>query len=161
MYSKTAKSAHYLPRTGSYSTVPFRNGRVDVLPPNAQMQLYGIAQQIADGEVRISTLTKEKEKAEAELHSATGFDRLRAKHMSDYRPADGAHKARIRVTQIDAEIKAEKARLSELRAIASGSRKFSVESLFMKLAEAELPHDVYESLLKEAALIVRLSRGSK
>lgn len=36
MYKATGDAAHYLPRTGSHSTKGARNGRVDVLPPEAQ-----------------------------------------------------------------------------------------------------------------------------
>ena len=39
MYKRTGESAHYLPRRGSYSTVPHRNGRVDVLPPEMQQAI--------------------------------------------------------------------------------------------------------------------------
>lgn len=41
MYTRTAQSTHYLKRTGSYSTVPHANGRVDVLPPGASEPIFG------------------------------------------------------------------------------------------------------------------------
>jgi hypothetical protein len=45
MYATTAKSSHFRPRTGSYSTHGRANGRVDVLPPGAVEAIYGDVQQ--------------------------------------------------------------------------------------------------------------------
>lgn len=41
MYKATTEATHFLPRTGSHSTKGARNGRVDVLPPNAKMSTFG------------------------------------------------------------------------------------------------------------------------
>jgi len=40
MYKRTVSSAHFIARTGSHSTKGHRNGRVDVLPPNAIVPDY-------------------------------------------------------------------------------------------------------------------------
>ena len=66
MYSKTAKSTHYLPRTGSYSTVPKRNGRVDVLPPEAEEQLFG---ELKDRRGRLIEKVKAAQLTLSKLHA--------------------------------------------------------------------------------------------
>lgn len=68
MYRKTAKSSHYLPRTGNYSTVPKRNGRVDVLPPEAEEQVFGnlkerreiLIQKVKSAQLKLTELNAEK-----------------------------------------------------------------------------------------------------
>ena len=80
MYGKTSKSAHYLPRTGSYSTVPHRNGRVDVLPPGASDLTI---EDYEERRERLKKLLAAEQVKMAELNALSASNQMRDLHR-DY-----------------------------------------------------------------------------
>lgn len=158
MYEKTAKSAHYLPRKGSYSTVPHRNGRVDILPPDAQLPLYSIAVQISDGEEQVGALRERKKACEAELHALGRIDLLRDKVGSRGSEKPNIQRLRNEISRLEESMRAKRRWINELKAILSNGQKVSFEDVFVRLARVELPQDIYQAIESKARLIV--SRAS-
>lgn len=161
MYSRTAKARHYLPRTGSYSTVPHRNGRVDVLPPQARDALYSIASQIDAGQSRLQELRAEKAAIQLDLDELRHLDAMRLKVATTERnrapnPRIASLEARIR--ELDSEAKRIRAHVAQLNRLASGGQKMSVEVAFYNVARAELPQDTWEKLNATAEAIARRFR---
>lgn len=158
IYSKTAKSAHYLPRTGSYSTVPHRNGRVDVLPPSAKVELYDAATQISDLSARLDALRLEREHLAARVFSLARVDKWRDRVGS--RGSEGQKLATLTAEgdRIDAERRAIRKRIGALKSLLGGGPSPKLETVFLRLAEAELPGDVFAELHARAAAIVARAR---
>lgn len=156
MYGKTGKSSHYLPRKGSYSTVPHRNGRVDVLPPSATIALYDIAPQIDLLLAQQAALDQQLELLRAEL-TADG----KRFHAARLAAGPGKYMKRPQ-TLVDADAKYQKLKLNRsdiiervrvLRGLISGqarekreARGLRFERTFHDLAKCSLPEDVYQSL---------------
>lgn len=150
MYKKTSESTHYLPRRGSYSTVPHRNGRVDVLPPEAGMPLYDTATQLVDANNRLEQLRKEQEDIQRQIYSLGRIDKLRSNLGSS-----GSEKTTIAVLsaeekRIDHERQKVKKKIRELKSLLGGQNTVSIEQVFMRLSESELPPDVFATLKSKA-----------
>jgi hypothetical protein len=164
MYKKTAKSSHYIPRTGSYSTVPHRNGRVDVLPPSARQSLHGIADQIADGKERIRVLRAEKLQLENELTDLERKDALRLRwHTNEkFRERNPEiEMKRRRIDEIRSEIRKLNVHVSDLNALVSSDRVLSIEGAFFAVARARLDHSVWIELKAMAEdIVARAGRKS-
>lgn len=161
MYKKTSNQTHFLPRRGSFSTHPQRNGRVDVLPPDAKMHLYDVALQIADGERRIESLRHDREEKQNRVHSLRGVDRLRGKMGSPGSESSQINKLLEECGRIDNEIKRSRSHINQLKRFVSGRKDMSYGDVFMRLAELELPHDIYEALSQRAHQIMDRVRGSQ
>jgi hypothetical protein len=153
VYKKTGQSAHYLPRIGSYSTVPHRNGRVDVLPPGAEMPLYDVGAQLTDALAEIEQARARRELLEARRFDLVRFDDLRSKLGSRGTEKDELSRIDAELSAIDASLKSLRLRASKLRRLLSGDERLSVESIFFRLAEHQLPHDVYSRLVAQAQSI--------
>jgi hypothetical protein len=164
MYSRTSKSAHYLPRTGSYSTVPHRNGRVDVLPPGATEALYGVAGQIEDGRKRLESLRAEKAALKDELADLRPKDALRLKWVTsdrEARPSPRIGEIDARVSEIEAEAKRLRTHVAGLTQLLSSGQRVTIEDAFYRIAKAELPEDVWRRIQVIAESIVSRARSPK
>jgi len=139
MYSKTSKTAHYLPRTGSYSTVPHRNGRVDVLPPSARES------EIAHQELRsqVNALKQELEKNRVRL---TEINASLAETM-DWSSYARAESERANLAK---RIHAIEMNLRDLGEIVQQSSQLVFANAFVKVARARLSQPAYDELAREA-----------
>lgn len=156
MLKRTWNQPHFLKRAASHSTKGSRSGRVDVLPPNAKMHLYDIAAQIADGNDRLENLSAEKHALEAEFHKLSRIDAVRMKHEpnpSKFLPSPECGELRRRIAAVDSLIAATRKHVGELKSVIGDGQKVSLETTFVRLAKEQLPHDVYETLAKQSALI--------
>lgn len=157
MYKKTGKSHHYLPRKGSYSTHPKRNGAVDVLPPEAREPLYDAASQIEDGERRLHELNNQRDALVEKLALSKGIERLQQKHAAR---TDGPADFHNRLASIDQEIATLRKHVGALRALLRGSGVATLDQAFMKIAAAELAEDVYKNLAAKAQRILNAARAT-
>lgn len=161
MHKRIAKSAHYLPRKGSYSTVPYRNGRVEILPPNAQIALYDIAVQISDGEDRLLELRENKKSLEKEIFTLSRVDQLRDKHGSLGSEDKRISKIKKAIDEIETKMRRLRRQLGELNSIISDGPKISFENVFMRLAQIELPTDTFDLLAFKTKRIMDRARQKK
>lgn len=159
VYRKTAKASHYLPRTGSYSTVPHRNGRVDVLPPDAGMPLYDAATQLAEAINRLEQIHKELEDVRRLKHSLGRIDKLRSRVGSDGSESRRVAELDAESARLDREGQLVKRRIGQLKSLLGGSKGASVEELFYRLAEHELPAEVFAVLVSKARSIYDKARA--
>ena len=158
MYKKTTNTAHFLPRTGSYSTHPHRNGRVDVLPPNAKMHLYDIATQINDAQERVVTLKNERDALLNEIHFLRNVDKLKDKVGSGGKEEGRISDLHQRCDQLDNEIGQTRRKINELKSFVSGGGRMTYPEIFCRLARFELPGDVFEVLSSKAGAILQLTK---
>lgn len=159
MYQRTAKSSHYLPRTGSYSTVPKRNGLVEVLPPGASLETFDDfkeqCQRIVD---RIEDLKREKDLVGAELNAEN-------KRKSAYFHANKRlllHRSKGIMETLTRRKNSIQETLNELNSSLSNLRRackekgvgekpridwtLRFESEFVNMSRAMLPPDVFEKI---------------
>lgn len=158
MYKKTGQSSHYLPRKGSYSTVPHRNGRVDVLPPSARAPLFDIAVQITDANGRLEELRRERDSIKGQLHSLGRVDQLRQKLGSQGSELERSAKLQREIARLESEMKTLRRRSNELKSIVAGGASVSLEGVFMRLARVELPDNQFDILERKAREIVRRAK---
>lgn len=158
VYGKTTKSTHYLPRKGSYSTVPKRNGLVDVLPPSARVPLYDIGAQIVDATERLQALRAVRDAAKEQILSLSRFDQLRGRVGSRGSECDTIKRLQAEVAHAEEQMTCARKRAGELRAIVSGGSGVTFESVFVRLARAELPDYLYRALEQKASHIVRVAK---
>lgn len=158
MYKRTGNLTHYLPRKGSYSTHPRRNGRVDVLPPGARTPLYDIATQISTANEQVEALRKRRDGAKEKLHSLSRVDQLRAKVGSSGSEASRVRQLEDEIAQLDAEMRRIRRRSNELKAIVAGGPDLRFEVIFTRLARAELPDDLYDAISAQAHAIIKRAR---
>lgn len=158
MYKKTYQSRHYLPREGSYSTHPKRNGRVDVLPVGAQEALYDTATQIEDGEYRLQMLKIERDSLAEKLQFSRGVHRLQAKHVgaADSKSASAIH---VRLQEVDQEIGQVRKHVGGLRSLLKGGGAATFDEAFVRVARAELAAEVYEALTLKAHRVLAAATG--
>jgi len=161
MYRKTAKSTHYLPRKGSYSTVPHRNGRVDVLPPEAEEPLYDVANQIEDGRSRIEILTEQKQSLTEELRLLDGVHGLQLRHSRDIGESRKAIRLRADISAINETLKNTRKHIGQLVALTGSSKQTTFESAFVQIAKVELAVDTFEKISRKAVAITRRIRALK
>lgn len=162
MYKKTGTSTHYLPRKGSYSTHPKRNGRVDVLPPEASEALYDCARQIADAHARIDQLRQEREKLTDRGHGLRRVDDLRSRFSSTEKaPLPIRADIDARIKTIDEELAALRKHAGSLKALLAGGGVATFEDAFHRIASAELSHGVYETLAKKARMVLLTAHPEK
>ncbi len=167
MYSKTAKTAHYLPRTGSYSTVPHRNGRVDVLPPGASLETFDdFKEQLQRVISRIEQLKEKRDLLSAELNAEGKRQYAIFQSARSARPASNAlWNSRKAVERLTAEKKAVQEELDGLNREMSNlkrvmrlrfeqplrqERAVQFAHEFVILAKAMLPPDVFERISAKA-----------
>jgi phage I-like protein len=156
VFKRTWNQPHFLKRTASHSTKGSRSGRVDVLPPSAQMHLYDIAHQIADGNDRIERMAEERADLDAQFHKLSRLDAVRAKHATDLRtfaPSPEIEELRGRIAALDGLIASTRKHVGSLKSVIGDGQKVSFETAFVRMAKEQLPHDVYETLATQAALI--------
>jgi hypothetical protein len=158
MYKRTGNLTHYLPRKGSYSTHPHRNGRVDVLPPSAKTPFYDIATQISTANAMVESLRQQKVAAEKKLHEFSRVDQLRAHVGSRGSEANKIRQLQDECARLDDEMRKVRRRTNELKAILAGGRDLRFEVVFLRLARAELPDDLYARLENQANDIIRRAR---
>jgi hypothetical protein len=162
MYGKTAKTAHYLPRTGSYSTVPHRNGRVDVLPPGASLPTFDdFQEQLKIAEARFAELIRQRDLISAEI-SAEG-KRWNAKWLAESKkryikpsenplPALQERKKEIcfELDRINATKSDIKRMIARLQAPARQKAAMHFANVFVDTARLMLPKDVFDKIFEVA-----------
>lgn len=158
MYKKTYTSQHFIPRTASFSTHPKRNGRVDVLPPDAAEALYDAAQQIEDGERRLQFLKVERESAVEKSSLARGVQRLQSKHGNDPQKSSSLDS---RLRAIDEEVATVRKHISALRALLRGGGVNTFDEAFVRVARAELAQDVFETISAKAHRVLAAAKSTK
>lgn len=138
--------------------MPHRNGRVDVLPPDAKTQTYDIAIQIEDAASRLKDLRAAKDAAEAQIIALSRFDQLRARVGS--RGSEGAKLTKLKrdAQSIEQEMKRVRKRAGELRALIAGGAAITLETAFIRIAREELPEDLFMALFTKAELIATKAR---
>lgn len=152
MYGKTGKSAHYLPRTGSYSTVPKRNGHVAVLPVSAKEPLFAdlkgrkarLSIDLADARKNLQAAKRARRELEPAFQEWSIYSQ-RAKQagkaltrpLSLSNAIEAVEDAGRKVAAIESEI-------SKINRVANPKR-------FKHLAWAEIFVDVARLMLDEAA----------
>jgi len=161
VYKKTVKGHHFIPRTGSYSTHPHRNGRVDVLPPDAVESLWDVADQIAGLEERLETLHQHKRELQLATHHAARLTQMQAKVTG------GAMQTNPREVELRRDCEATERQifltrynLNELKhALNPRDRKLTSDAAFVVVARLVLDHDVFQSIEQKAErLIARTGR---
>lgn len=158
MFKRTWNQPHFLKRAASHSTKGARTGRVDVLPPEARTPLWSIAAQIETAAERVEKLRAERDAAKEALHTVERFEQLRSKVGSGGSEEARIKSLRLRIEQLETEMRRSRRRVNELRAIVAGGADLSFESIFVQLARVELPDDLYDSLAEKAGLILRRAR---
>jgi hypothetical protein len=159
MYSRTSKNHHFLPRRGSYSTHPQKNGRVDVLPPDARESIYAAAEQLAALDERLNLLNIKKDDLHESLHRAQRLQQLQDK-LTGSSSQNTISGIRREVEIIEIDIRRVKESRSRLLEVISPSKKVTLETAFYNLARVELSEEVFQRLSIEASRIVARS-GSK
>jgi hypothetical protein len=161
MYSKTAKSAHFLPRKGSYSTHPHRNGRVDVLPPGATDQLYDCASQIVDATAQLDRLRITRDDISQRAHAATRFDALRRRLCTEaVAPSTVRDGIDRQLRQVEEEMAALRRHIGSLKHLLAGGGVKTFDEAFARVAKAELSASVYESVAAKAQLVLAAANGN-
>ena len=158
MYKQTSNSSHFLPRKGSYSTHPQRNGRVDVLPPNAGMQIYDVATQINDAQERIKILKAEREALLNEIYFLRDVDKIRDRVGSSGKEEKRIAVLHQRCNHLENEIGQTRRKINERKAFVAGGGRLTYLEIFCRLASLELPHSVFELLSTRAKSIERLTK---
>lgn len=158
MHKKTIVSAHFLPRTGSYSTHPKRNGAVDVLPPHAREALYDISAQVDAGEARVRDLVIKKDHLFDKLQFRRRVQGLQQKHSGNM-DASEAQTLHLQIQAVDQEIGQLRRYINSLRALLKGAGVSTLEQAFTRIAEAELSPDVYGKILDKARRILAAAKG--
>lgn len=161
MSKAVTKGKHWLPRHSQYSLHGHRTGRVDVLPPGAKTPLYDISVQIDDAAQRLDSLRTQKDALNAQLHSLSRFDQLRDKVGSRGSEADRVSRLEREVARVEAEMRSVRRRSGELKAIVAGGNNVTFEAVFIRIARAELPDDIFDALSLKAKAIVARASGRK
>lgn len=158
MFKRTWNSPHYLARAASHSTKGRRNGRVDVLPPASSEALYGIAQQIDDGEQLLARLRTERDLLADELHQLQRVEAFKARHVT-------SPKAEPRIAVLLKEMRDMESRMAltrkgvgELKALLGGAGAVSFNQVFVEVARAQLSADVFSALHETAMQITRRAK---
>ena len=138
MYSKTAKSSHYLPRVGSYSTVPHRNGRVDVLPPEARdAELTYL-----DCKEQIETLVAEQLKCEArakDLH----------RQLAISQPKELFHRLAKAQQDVGKRLQSLQQNMRELRQLGRAACDHAFAVVFFHVAKMRLSPELNKTIFGE------------
>lgn len=153
MYGKTGKSAHYLPRTGSYSTVPHRNGRVDVLPADSKEALFDPMDTLRQLQKRFSELRQERDALTAEIEPLARMDELKYRHMTDrgqIRPNPKIAPLVARRKEVKAELKKIDSRIQDIEQTFKAGEQRSFENAFVQVAKLRLSPDVWRVIFDEA-----------
>lgn len=158
MFKKTWNSPHFIARTASHSTKGKRNGRVDVLPPQARTPLYDIATQISNANAHIESLRQQRTAAKEKLHSLARFDQLRNRVGSRGSESNKIRQLEDECKYLDEEIRKHCRRANELKAVLAGGPDLRFEVVFLRLARIELPDDLYTRLENQANDIIRRAR---
>lgn len=161
MYKKTAKSAHFLPRKGSYSTHPHRNGRVDVLPPSAVEPLYDCAAQIADATRQLDQLAMKRDTISQSAHGTARLLALSHKLCTHApRQSTATYDFDRELRQVDEQMAALRRHIGSLKHLLAGGSVKTFEEAFHRVALAELSAYVYEELTAKARVILDATRAS-
>lgn len=158
MYKRTQNATHFLPRTGSFSTHPHRNCRVDVLPPDAHEPLYAIETQMVEARARLEQLREQREQLVERSYYLRGIDRLREKFSHAREHAQVRDGIDVQIRQIDEGMARVRKHLGSLQSLLSGMGCDTVERAFMRIAEAELSGEVFERLASKARRIVAAAK---
>lgn len=174
MYKRTAELSHFLPRTGSHSTKGSRSGRVDVLPPNAQEQVFDDLdnrRQILKGRlttIRASISSLNAEKSADPLFSALNNHSVAVQNFRRF----GGQKPQLpqliyehhcRRDQLVREQREIESALHDIERL-KPSRKQRQESfgeLFVAVAKAMLDESTFNRLREETRLRFNLSEESR
>lgn len=163
MYRKTTNLTHFLPRKASYSTHPQRNGRVDVLPPNAVDQLYDCATQILNATTQLDRLRIVRDDICQRSHAATRIDALRAKLCTSgsFQPSPVRSDIDKQLRQVDEEMALLRRHIGSLKHLLAGGGVKTFDEAFERVARAELAESVYKSIAAKAQLVLAAARGGK
>ena len=139
MYGKTSKTAHYLPRTGSYSTVPHRNGRVDVLPPEARdAELTYL-----ECKEQIDTLIAEQLKCEARAKD------LR-KQLEISQPKELFHRLSKAQQDVGKRLQSLQANMREVRQLGRAACDHAFAVVYFHVAKMRLSPELQKTIFGEA-----------
>lgn len=156
MYKKTAASHHFIPRLGSYSTRPHRNGRVDVLPPQAVESLWDVADQIAMLEARLASLQEQRCDLQLALHRADRLAQMQAR-LSGAAVQPNPHEAQLKMEfeRIERQLIVTRVSLTDLNtALNPRSKQLTTDAAFVIVARLELDHDIYQSIAQKAERLI-------
>lgn len=154
MFKRTWNSPHFIARTASHSTKGKRNGRVDVLPPGASESLYGIAEQIADGEQRLARLRAERDELADELHRLQRVEAFKAKHVTSPKSEPRVAILLKGLRELDASMASVRKRNGELKSLLGGRGAVSFEHAFVRVAREMLEPSSYRAIESQASALV-------
>lgn len=160
MSKAVTQGRHWIPRQAEYSMYGQRNGRVDVLPPSAQTPLYDVALQLSDAKERLERLRAKLHLAQAESHRLRRIDQLR-----DSLGSGGSEQRKRRaieqsIVDLEAEMSRVRRHMGQLRGLLGATPNLTLETIFLRLAQTELPDEVFDHLLFKARAIVARAKGS-
>lgn len=153
MSKAVTKGAHWMPRTSQFSLHGQRNGRVDILPPNAKMPTFeDLAARYQNAKKRIQAAQAAYNAAMTDLISTKGWHpkfKIWVNREPDHEyvkvPSLIANKLDV-ARAAKTEMCAAHARCEDYRSIFLESNNQRYERTWINTAVAMLPHDVVDKI---------------
>ena len=154
MFKATTNNAHWLPRTGSFSTHGQRNGRVDVLPPSAKTLVYADIEERRNELIRklhsVKQQMEEMREARKKNPACALFQRLSLDAKLRGGLAPNKPREVIEFDDAYAALKAEARRIDELLSGMKEDRLRRREEAFVSAARDLLDAETFRLVMEEA-----------